>query len=396
MSQLTCNHEAPSASPLTPAPTPAPEAFSRAEQTCVLDRKWRQEQLLGCHPSAQLSSNFAPEAWPSALDEFSATDLSALGPTEPWARDFSADSLVIAFSDEPFSSAHQALWSKAAAPKATASAPLSTPLSSPLSAPLEQAASLAAAATAAPLASEPELTVLTQAQPARPKAPWYVRWSLGVAALVVLFFVGIYLHPAMAAATDAGTALPYESWLSDFQKSLTGPVAFAISLIGIVVSGISLILGGGEIRGFARTMVYIVLVMTLLIGANSLMSNFFNGASLPLPEQSEVVGKPQTDPAPTLRARQQAQAAATTATADTAASATTAAVTAAAAQVFAPELMALYALDQPRFDSYQTVPWDEVAHSLRQRGIEGALLVEDLQERSEYRPPRHFLAQQQH
>lgn len=388
MSQLTCNHEAPSASPLTPAP----EAFSRAEQTCVLDRKWRQEQLLGCHPSAQLSSNFAPEAWPSALDEFSATDLSALGPTEPWARDFSADSLVTAFSDEPFSSAHQALWSKAADPKATASAPLS----SPLSAPLEQAASLAAAATAAPLASEPELTVLTQVQPARPKAPWYVRWGLGVAALVVLFFVGIYLHPAMAAATDAGTALPYESWLSDFQKSLTGPVAFAISLIGIVVSGISLILGGGEIRGFARTMVYIVLVMTLLIGANSLMSNFFNGASLPLPEQSEVVGKPQTDPAPTLRARQQAQAAATTATADTAAAATTAAVTAAAAQVFAPELMALYALDQPRFDSYQTVPWDEVAHSLRQRGIEGALLVEDLQERSEYRPLRHFLAQQQH
>lgn len=382
MSQLTCNHEAPSASPLTPAP----EAFSRAEQTCVLDRKWRQEQLLGCHPSAQLSSNFAPEAWPSALDEFSATDLSALGPTEPWARDFSADSLVTAFSDEPFSSAHQALWSKAADPKATASAPLS----SPLSAPLEQAASLAAAATAAPLASEPELTVLTQVQPARPKAPWYVRWGLGVAALVVLFFVGIYLHPAMAAATDAGTALPYESWLSDFQKSLTGPVAFAISLIGIVVSGISLILGGGEIRGFARTMVYIVLVMTLLIGANSLMSNFFNGASLPLPEQSEVGGKPQTDPAPTLRARQQAQA---TATADTA---TTAAVTAAATQVFAPELMALYALDQPRFDSYQTVPWDEVAHSLRQRGIEGALLVEDLQERSEYRPLRHFLAQQQH
>ena len=188
--------------------------------------------------------------------------------------------------------------------------------------------------------------------------------------LLVLCFLGLYLQPAFAADTGAGTALPYESWLSDFQKSLTGPVAFAISLIGIVVSGITLILGGGEIRGFARTMVYIVLVMTLLIGANSLMSNFFNGASIPLPEneatQESVVSKEQTDPAHVLKQRQET--------------------------VFIPEIMALYNLDRPSFDSYQEVPWDEIARSLEEASFEGGVLIE-AQEPSEYLPQQYHLAQ---
>lgn len=97
--------------------------------------------------------------------------------------------------------------------------------------------------------------------------------------LPILLF--LTMNNALASSTG-GSMLPYETWLSDFQKSLTGPVAFTVSLIGIVASGITLILAGGEIKGFIRTMVYLVLVMTLLIGANSLMTNFFNGASIPL------------------------------------------------------------------------------------------------------------------
>ena len=187
----------------------------------------------------------------------------------------------------------------------------------------------------------------------------------------MLCFLGLYLQPAWAADTGAGTALPYESWLSDFQKSLTGPVAFAISLIGIVVSGITLILGGGEIRGFARTMVYIVLVMTLLIGANSLMSNFFNGAAIPMPENEatsqNVVSKEQTDPAHVLNKQRQET-------------------------VFIPEIMALYDLDRSDFDSYQEVPWDEIARSLEEANFEGAVLIEE-QEPSEYLPQPYHLAQ---
>lgn len=87
-------------------------------------------------------------------------------------------------------------------------------------------------------------------------------------------------NSALASSSGVSSVLPYEAWLVMFQKSLTGPVAFSIALIGIVVSGASLILMGGELTGFVRTIIYIILVMTLLIGANSLMTNFFNGASI--------------------------------------------------------------------------------------------------------------------
>ena len=76
------------------------------------------------------------------------------------------------------------------------------------------------------------------------------------------------------------SALPYESWLKTLQKSLTGPVAFSVSIIGIVSCGATLIFSGGEISSFMRSIIYLVLVMTLLIGANSLMSSLFNGATI--------------------------------------------------------------------------------------------------------------------
>ncbi|MBO6259160.1 MAG: TrbC/VirB2 family protein [Succinivibrio sp.] len=81
----------------------------------------------------------------------------------------------------------------------------------------------------------------------------------------------------MAAETSSG-ALPYEGWLRTLQQSFTGPVAFSVSLLGIISCGATLIFMGGEIGRFVRSIVYLVLVMTLLIGANSMMTRFFNGA----------------------------------------------------------------------------------------------------------------------
>lgn len=102
---------------------------------------------------------------------------------------------------------------------------------------------------------------------------WYLM------AAVLLLAAGSDLAMAAEAAGSQG-GLPYEGWLRSLQKSLTGPVAFSVSLIGIVSCGATLILAGGEIGKFMRSLIYIVLVMTLLIGANSLMTGFFNGASL--------------------------------------------------------------------------------------------------------------------
>lgn len=312
----------------------------------LLNYNWLRDEVLGCAPSPECA--------------------------EPWARDFSVDATVTHYEDEPFVSASDAVAQGAAADNAAQDAAEDSAGDSATqdSARLPKLASLAGTSTAAPLATQSELSEL-ETPTASSSMPWLLRLSLTCAAVLVLCFLGLYLQPALAADTGAGTALPYESWLSDFQKSLTGPVAFAISLIGIVVSGITLILGGGEIRGFARTMVYIVLVMTLLIGANSLMSNFFNGAAIPMPENEaasqNVVSKEQTDPAHVLNKQRQET-------------------------VFIPEIMALYDLDRSDFDSYQEVPWDEIARSLEEANFEGAVLIE-VQEPSEYLPQPYHLAQ---
>jgi len=78
---------------------------------------------------------------------------------------------------------------------------------------------------------------------------------------------------AFAATSGAGT-LPYESWLDSLRKSVTGPVAFALSIIGIVVAG-GVLIFGGDLNGFFRTLIFLVLVMALIVGANNIMQQFF-------------------------------------------------------------------------------------------------------------------------
>jgi type IV secretion system protein VirB2 len=78
------------------------------------------------------------------------------------------------------------------------------------------------------------------------------------------------------AADETGDAMPYVSYLTKFQKTLEGPVPFAISLVGIVGCGAMLIFGG-EISGFLRTMVFLVLVIAVIVQAGS-MVRFLGGS----------------------------------------------------------------------------------------------------------------------
>ncbi|MGL4447827.1 MAG: conjugal transfer system pilin TrbC [Aeromonas sp.] len=79
---------------------------------------------------------------------------------------------------------------------------------------------------------------------------------------------------SVLASEGTGGSLPYESWLTNLRNSVTGPVAFALSIIGIVVAG-GVLIFGGELNGFFRTLIFIVLVMALLVGAQNMMSTFF-------------------------------------------------------------------------------------------------------------------------
>ncbi len=91
-------------------------------------------------------------------------------------------------------------------------------------------------------------------------------------ALLVTLFLSAPQH--VQAATGTGGGLPYETWLESLRNSVTGPVAFALSIIGIVIAG-GVLIFGGDLNGFFRTLIFIVLVMALLVGAQNLMSTFF-------------------------------------------------------------------------------------------------------------------------
>ena len=108
-----------------------------------------------------------------------------------------------------------------------------------------------------------------------PIMPFQLKNSTVVSLGLLLLLAFFLLTPQQAfASVGTGGSLPYESWLTNLRNSVTGPVAFALSIIGIVVAGGALIFGG-DLNGFFRTLIFIVLVMALLVGAQNVMSTFF-------------------------------------------------------------------------------------------------------------------------
>jgi type IV secretory pathway VirB2 component (pilin) len=103
------------------------------------------------------------------------------------------------------------------------------------------------------------------------------RWTrLGFLALAIIVLPDLAL-----AATSGGSGLPWETPLETLHDSITGPVAYTISLLGVVVAGAALVFGG-EINDFVRRMIMLVLVISLIIFAANFLSTLFNtGAVIP-------------------------------------------------------------------------------------------------------------------
>ena len=95
------------------------------------------------------------------------------------------------------------------------------------------------------------------------------------------FIIALALVLAVApdALASAGAGLPFESWLQSLESSATGPVAFSISGIGIVVCGFTLVLGG-DLPGFFRQFIFLVLVMAVILCAANIKAQFFGKGSL--------------------------------------------------------------------------------------------------------------------
>ncbi len=100
--------------------------------------------------------------------------------------------------------------------------------------------------------------------------------AAALAAVVVLF------TPGLAWAAQAGAGLAWEGPLQTLTRSIQGPVAFAISLLGVVVCGAMLVFGG-EINEFVRRAIMLVLVVAMIAFAANILTGLFNyGALVPV------------------------------------------------------------------------------------------------------------------
>ena len=99
-----------------------------------------------------------------------------------------------------------------------------------------------------------------------------------LAALAALS-AALMLWPAIGEAADTGGGLPWEAPLKTLSNSIKGPVAYAISLIGTVVTG-AMLVWGGEINEFARRVIMLVLVISLIVFASNVLTTLFNAGAV--------------------------------------------------------------------------------------------------------------------
>lgn len=85
---------------------------------------------------------------------------------------------------------------------------------------------------------------------------------------------------AMAATSSGGggTSLPWETPLQTLSNSIKGPVAYAVSLMGIVAAG-AMLIWGGEINEFVRRIIMLILVISLIVFASNILTTLFNSGA---------------------------------------------------------------------------------------------------------------------
>jgi type IV secretion system protein TrbC len=91
-------------------------------------------------------------------------------------------------------------------------------------------------------------------------------------ALMVAFMAAAGSSGALAAET--GTNLPWEGPLTTLVTSLTGPVAYAISVIAIVALGATLAFRGGEMGETMRHLLQAGIAVCLVVFAAQVMTSF--------------------------------------------------------------------------------------------------------------------------
>jgi type IV secretory pathway VirB2 component (pilin) len=99
-------------------------------------------------------------------------------------------------------------------------------------------------------------------------------------AIWILALVAVLLPESAAMASSAGGGgLPWETPLQTVVQSIQGPVAYGISLLGIVSAG-AMLVWGGEINEFVRRVIMLVLVISLIVFAGNILTTLFSSAAV--------------------------------------------------------------------------------------------------------------------
>jgi len=82
-----------------------------------------------------------------------------------------------------------------------------------------------------------------------------------------------------AFAAENGTNLPWEGPLTTLVTSLTGPVAYAISVIAIVALGATLAFAGGEMGETMKRLLHVGIAVCCVVFAAQVMTSFIGQAA---------------------------------------------------------------------------------------------------------------------
>lgn len=91
------------------------------------------------------------------------------------------------------------------------------------------------------------------------------------------FTLALTLHVVASNAFAAGGDMPWETPLENIMNSVSGPVAKAIGVMAIVVTGLALAFGEGG--GGMKKMLWVVFGLSIAFAATSFFLDFFGFSS---------------------------------------------------------------------------------------------------------------------
>jgi type IV secretion system protein TrbC len=120
----------------------------------------------------------------------------------------------------------------------------------------------------------------------------FLSLNIKLVVLLILLVISVSYVPETFASTAGGAKpMPYVAWLDNLRASTSGPVAYTLSLIGIIVSG-GILIFGGDLNGFFRTLIFIVLVTALIVAADNTLRTLQAGAEITPPPVSSSTAQP--------------------------------------------------------------------------------------------------------